>query len=108
MKAAYANGIVTGISENRFGIGISIKREDAAVMAYRALQNLNLIDDSIRYTSDFNDAQDISEYTYQAVSAMLQLGVISGYDDGNFLPQNSITRAESAVIIKRLIDAVIM
>lgn len=108
VKAAYANGIVTGISENRFGIGISIKREDAAVMAYRALQNLNLIDDSIQYTSDFNDAQNISEYTYQAVSAMLQLGVISGYDDGNFLPQNSITRAESAVIIKRLIDAVIM
>ncbi len=54
--------------------------------------------------SVFNDVDSMSansrEYLYTAICHHL----VSGYDDGSFRPQGSITRAETAVLLCNLID----
>lgn len=99
--AAAENEICSGISEEEFGIGRSITREDAAVMLYRAFRNrLN----SIRDAKTFSDADEISSYAKEAVAALYSAGIIDGSDAEHFSPQNSITRAEAAILINRTIE----
>jgi hypothetical protein len=50
----------------------------------------------------FNDADDINEDFSTAVSAMNDLGIIAGYDDGSFQPQTVLTREQAAKIIAYL------
>jgi hypothetical protein len=52
----------------------------------------------------FADMGSVSEEYKIAVWGAKELGLIQGDDDNNFNPKNSLTRAESATILKRLID----
>ncbi|MCC8078323.1 MAG: S-layer homology domain-containing protein, partial [Oscillospiraceae bacterium] len=51
--------------------------------------------------TDFDDYSEI-EYT-QAVDLLTTLGVITGYEDGTFGPDGTLTRAEACAIIARLL-----
>lgn len=42
---------------------------------------------------------DGSHWAYNSIQRSVQLGIFSGYDDGAFLPDKTITRAELAVLI---------
>ena len=46
----------------------------------------------------FTDVADTASYA-QAVDTLAALGVISGYEDGSFKPDNNITRAEVATMM---------
>ncbi len=48
----------------------------------------------------FKDVAEGSPY-YEAVKQLVSDGVLSGYEDGTFKPNNSITRTEAAVVIVR-------
>ena len=50
----------------------------------------------------FSDVKD-SDYFASAATVLKEFGVLDGYPDGTFKPQNSITRAEMATIVCRLI-----
>ncbi len=50
--------------------------------------------------AEFHDVPSGSEY-YEAISALSSQGIITGYSNGTFLPDNTITRAEAAAIIAR-------
>jgi endo-1,4-beta-xylanase len=52
----------------------------------------------------FEDSADISEYAKEAVSAIQQAGIINGMPGGRFAPKDTANRAQSAVIIYKLID----
>ncbi|MCD8256957.1 MAG: S-layer homology domain-containing protein [Oscillospiraceae bacterium] len=48
---------------------------------------------------------DDDEITYnQAVQILSELGVITGYEDGSFQPEGTLTRAEACAIIVRLLN----
>ena len=96
-------GIVNGISETLFGAGLSITRQDAAVMLYNALLREGVIDKAETMLT-FADADYVSEYAKTAVGYMNKCGAIAGYEDGTFRPQNTITRAEFAVVLGRIFD----
>ena len=53
--------------------------------------------------SAFSDVKD-TDYYAQAATALEQLEILSGYPDGTFGPEKSITRAEMAAVVCRLID----
>lgn len=99
VRTAVHLGIVYGISEDTFGTGVQITREDAAVMLYRAVESKQKTLTDTTQPTNFDDEANISEYAVNSVKAMQRAGIISGYNDGNFLPGNSITRAESAKMI---------
>lgn len=52
--------------------------------------------------ASFSDIHD-TDYFASAASLLKEFGVLDGYPDGTFKPQNSITRAEMAAIVCRLI-----
>ena len=51
----------------------------------------------------FTDDEKITDTYETAVTVLSGLKVFQGYDDGTFLPQGSITRAEVAAIIYRIV-----
>ena len=53
--------------------------------------------------ADFTDASSINEKYETAIEVLEGLGVFKGYQDGTFQPQGSITRAETAAIIYRIV-----
>lgn len=87
-------GYVQGQSDEYFGIGESIMRQDMATIIYRALGNKNS-----SAILDFTDVDSIAPYAEDAVSELVGLGVINGYEDGSFKPRGTATRAEAAKII---------
>ena len=49
--------------------------------------------------NDFADADKIADYAREAVAAMKKSGIVGGYEDNTFRPENGATRAETAKIL---------
>ncbi len=76
----------------------SITRAETAVMVAKALgltgsEELN-----------FADSRRIPTWAAESVSAVFDAGILKGYPDGTFQPQNNLTRAEAAVIIEKILE----
>lgn len=54
----------------------------------------------------FPDVQDTSQWYYAPVAWASGRGIVSGYEDGSFRPQNSVTREQMAVIIFNYVRAI--
>lgn len=93
-----ACGIIYGISEEEFGTGRNITREQMAAMCARALEMLKK-DLKGSPSADFADREDISAYALDSVNKMRGLRIINGDENGYFRPQASATRAEAAHIL---------
>lgn len=52
----------------------------------------------------FSDVAEDASYL-EAVTMLTKLGIINGYEDGTFLPDNTITRAEAAKVLVCALDA---
>lgn len=103
VKTAYNSNISKGYSEQCFGIGDKITREDMAVMIYNALTVCAINIPETQSPADFADKDNISGYAQEAVQALQTRGIISGYEDNTFRPKNNATRAETAVILARIL-----
>ena len=53
----------------------------------------------------FTDVAEDASYL-EAVTMLSKLGIINGYEDGTFLPDNTITRAEAAKVISELLKLI--
>ena len=94
-------GIVNGISDDIFGTGTFITRQDMAVTAHRALA---LKTDVAGGTpGEFKDSGEIDGYASESVGAMAEIGIIIGDENGMFAPKANATRAQAAVIVYRLL-----
>ena len=100
MNTAQNLGICSGISENKFGVGMNIKRQDAAVMVYNVLSKKNAFEIE---KNDFNDYDTVSEYAKEAVSKLAGAAIVNG-SDNSFRPDALLTRAEAAQIIYGSLD----
>lgn len=95
VNTAHSLEVCRGISENEFGVGQNIKRQDAAVMVYNVLAKKNTFEAE---KTDFNDYDQISDYAKEAVSKLAGAAIINGTDN-SFRPGALLTRAEAAQII---------
>ncbi|MEE1043820.1 MAG: S-layer homology domain-containing protein, partial [Clostridia bacterium] len=100
---AKANGIINGITENQFGVNRAISRQDMSVI----IKNIISVDVDISTNRDkFTDDTNISTYAYDAVYTMKALGIINGYETGDFNPNGQLTRAEAAKVISMVMDII--
>ncbi|MDY3030827.1 MAG: S-layer homology domain-containing protein [Clostridia bacterium] len=90
------SGIINGISDDKFGIGENITREQIAAVIARIIGA-----ESEKVQLNFSDRDDISEYAAGAVCEMEKLGIINGFDNNEFRPKENATRAQAAVMIMR-------
>ncbi len=85
-----------------------ITRESMALIAGRALDLLSEekpYRDPLVFSSLIIDYNYISNSAKSNVIKCYDLGILSGYPDGEFKPRNQLTRAEAVSVIRRLIDA---
>lgn len=104
VASAAEKGFVSGESEERFGIGEKITRQDMAVMIYRAFEYKKIVL-SEQYT-EFLDMDKVSEYAYKAVAALSGKGIIKGNGDNTFDPLSNATRAQAAILVQSLLEGV--
>ena len=52
----------------------------------------------------FTDDDSISDWAKAGVEALAKTGIITGRDTGEFDPQANMTRAESTVVICKILD----
>ncbi len=88
------NNIVYGMGNDSFAPDISITREDTATIIYRYLGV-----DAAAENNSFTDTNEISAYASDAVKTLSSEGIINGYPDNTFRPNNTITRAEAASVL---------
>ncbi len=94
---AAANGIVLG-SGGSFLPNASITRQDAAVMIYRALAFAG------GTMPAFTDSDSIASYARDAIASLCTAGILKGMEDGSFAPLSSLTRAQAAVMLSRIME----
>lgn len=101
---AKALGFASGREGNIFDPNGNITREDMATLAWRVMVREGRLseDSKLSLSAKFPDANEISEYARIAVAVMVEKGLISGYDTGEFKPKGLATRAECAVLLDRL------
>ncbi len=108
LAIARNNGIISGIGDNRYAPRNTITRQDMMVIVYRALSSLHLEEKvSAELTdevlSQYHDFTSVAPYARDAVSALISVGLVNG-KSGLIAPLDYTTRAEVAVLIKRILD----
>ena len=84
-----------------------ISRGDMALIAGRAIDRIienPEYRDQIAISSLIKDYHQISPIIKASVVRLYDLGVLTGYPDGEFKQRNFLTRAEAVAVIRRIID----
>ena len=93
-------GVINGYNDGTFRPSQAVTRGQAAKIIVNAfklngtttIENLN-----------FKDVNETNEY-YESIKTLKAHGVVSGFDDQTFRPNDSITRGHMAVMIARALD----
>jgi hypothetical protein len=108
IHAAVQANIIDGQTESTFGPNDLISREEMAVMLARALHMAGKIVDvsqkQEQILSSYIDKDSISLWAQTAVAQSLEAGILQGQKAGVFAPKAKATRAEAAVVLKRLLQ----
>ena len=90
------------ISEN--ALSHPIDRQHMALIASKIInKEENAVEDYSVILESISDVNIRNRYEFEIVTAY-RAGVLSGYGDGTFRPEGTLTRAESASVIQRLTD----
>jgi len=90
----YSQGVIDGFLDNTFRPDVSVTRGQAAKMLATALK----LDTKNVQDPYYKDVPKSSEF-YRAVAALQNAGIMSGYSNSTFMPNEPITRGELAKII---------
>ena len=104
ISKAFAAGILKGDTSGRFRPEAPLSRQEAAIVIYRAF---DLKAKDINSASRFSDANKISSWSKEAISAMAEGGYISGRGANAFGPLSDITRAESVKMLDSVVGELI-
>ena len=96
-----AMGIVVGYEDGSFRPNATITRAEFAAIAVRFFEE----DSAIYEEGTFSDIAG-SEWFADAVQAAKDHGIIGGYPDGSFQPNEFISRAEACSIVNRTLDRI--
>ena len=92
-------GIITGRNDECFSPNDFLTREEAAAVIGRAFDLFGF--KRLNKITNFADKSNISPWAVSAVDSLCPYKIIIGTDNGNFLPKNTITREQAAIITQR-------
>ncbi|RAV21406.1 S-layer homology domain-containing protein [Paenibacillus contaminans] len=106
--AAVRAQIVSGFEDGTFRPNDTITREQMAVMLSNALLFANkpiaVAGKLLPLLAGFEDKSAISSWAQVAAAQMLESGMMRGITEHQFAPQDKATRAQAAVVIKRMLQ----
>ena len=91
---ASQEGVISGYGNGLFGTNDPVSREQIATILWRYAGS-----PSADAGQDFADESEIASYAVAAVDWARANGVVNGADGNRFLPRNSASRAEVAVML---------
>ena len=103
IASAKSCGVINGISDNTFGVGQNITREQIAAMLQRVVDSTGKTIIPQKTLAAFTDSAYISAYAYPAVIELAKANIINGVGKDEFAPKKSATRAEAVVMTSRLL-----
>ena len=103
--AAQALDSAAGGGDGRFNPKSPLTRQDAMVLIQRTLNatGSTLRDGADTALNGFSDRGGVAPYAQGAVAALVQAGIIKGDDNGLLRPTGTLTRAEMATILHRVL-----
>jgi len=103
---AKANGIVNGVSEDRFAPDSQITREQmAAIMCnYAEHKGYDISVGENTNILSYDDFSNISEYAIASMQYAAGSGLFKGRTPSTINPQDTATRAETAAILHRFVE----
>ena len=109
VSAAYEYGIIAGYGNGKFEPDCEITREQAMVMITRAMKIANLkveFDDGEedKLLENYIDADKSADYAKSSIAACIKAGIVIGRNGNLVAPKDFITRAEAAIIVRRLLQ----
>lgn len=104
VKIGSGLGITNGVAPTAFAPLQQVSRQDAAVMIVNAVKASGLRLHPEEKEIAFSDSENISGYAKEAVLELVNADVISGYEDGTFLPQNALLRSETAKLVYTMLS----
>lgn len=99
----YLDGTVDSNGNNIFLPKENAKREDICIAAVKA-KGLKAENANLSFLRYFSDADSVSEKAKPYVALAVEAKIVNGFEDGTFRPNESITRAQAAVILSKIIN----
>lgn len=104
---ASANGIVEGLSGNRFAPNAPIAREQLAAILFRYAKACGYDVSARAELTAYADAAQVSTWADDAMRWAVAAGLISGRSGAQLAPKGEATRAEVAVILMNFVQKVV-
>ncbi|WP_138494464.1 S8 family serine peptidase [Paenibacillus pinistramenti] len=104
VKAAAAQGWISGYADQTFAPDQTITRSEMAVILARALQASGQPLQTGAQTSGYADQAEIQAWAKDAIAQITGLGIMQGSPDNHFNGDQAATRAETAVVIYRIFN----
>ncbi|GIO13235.1 hypothetical protein J19TS2_27900 [Cohnella xylanilytica] len=104
--AAQQHQLINGLGDGTFRPEAPVTREQMAVMIVRAMEYGGHAPDANGATArTFADAADIAPWADAAVERLTEASIIRGLTETEFGPREYASRAQSAVLLKRMLQA---
>jgi len=104
VKWGVSKGIVQGVSDDEFAPNWEITREQLAcfIIRYAEAVQADFLENGVYAEQAFVDRDDTSAYALDAMDQMVYSGLYRGSGDGMMRPKATASRAEIAVVFRRL------
>lgn len=94
--------IISGISDDFFGVNENITREQFVTMLYRyTAKRGSVTEPTISLDEKFTDAENVSDYAVTAMRWAVENGIIGGTSENTISPSSPALRMEVAAMLER-------
>lgn len=103
IREAVALGFISGFTDNTFRPTASLTREQLVSMVLESLKNLPNTSFSLPTSVSSSPFPDVASSRWSAakIAFARQNDIVSGYEDGQFRPERTVTRAEMMAVLKK-------
>ena len=95
--------LMSGISSTEFGVGLTLTRQDLAVVLKRYFSYTGKTP-SAGTTVIYADSNNVSDYAREAVEYISSSGVMPARENNMWCPKENVTRAETAMALYNAIE----
>ncbi|TVX88260.1 S-layer homology domain-containing protein [Paenibacillus agilis] len=99
VNTATTAGYMKGYTDGTFKPNATLTRQEAVASLSRLLKW-----ETNNTALTYKDSADIQSWATSSVSEAVYLGVVKGYEEGTFKPNQSLTRAEAVSMLDRAFD----